>query len=223
MLIHHFPEARPIKKVIVCIDRDGTLINDDKYYLGRDEEWRTKVEILPGVVEGLAIINGIAGAEVYMITNQSGVAIADFPLLTIDRAHEVCRYVLARLRAAGGDIAGYFLCPHVSPLYARMKPTVKFDGELACECHCLKPRLGMVLDALKAANVTEDSADVFVVGDRLSDVQTALNINGTGILIPFVNEPGEEEKVRALTDQSGIFIADNLVEAAEFIRSRQKG
>ena len=79
----------------------------------------------------------------------------------------------------------------------------------------------MVLDVLKAENITEANGDIYVVGDRLSDVQTALNINGTGILIPFENEPGEVEKVRVLEYHSRIFIAKDLVEAAEFIRSRQ--
>ena len=46
-----------MKKTIVCIDRDGTLINDEKFYLGRDDDWQTKVAILPGVIDGLAIIN----------------------------------------------------------------------------------------------------------------------------------------------------------------------
>lgn len=211
-----------MKKVMVCIDRDGTLINDDKYFLGREEDWRERVKILPGVVEGLAIINGIKGASVYMITNQAGVAIADYPRLTLARAHEVCRYVIEELREQGGEIAGYFLCPHASTDYVKRKPGVNFEAELVQECNCLKPRLGMVFDALQAENISEDGADIYVIGDRQSDVHTALNINGIGILIPFVNEPGEEEKVREIEKQNRVFIARDLVEAAEFIRARHR-
>lgn len=50
---------------------------------------------------------------------------------------------------------------------------------------------------------------------------TALNINGFGILIPFDNEPGEEEKVKRLDDQRRIYIARNMIEAAEFISTRE--
>ncbi len=210
-----------MKKAIVCIDRDGTLINDKKFFLGKEEGWQTKVEILPGVSEGLAIINEISAAAVYMITNQAGVAIADYPLLTFDRAHEVCRYVIKRLEEEGGKFSGYFLCPHASNAYAQRKPEVNFHPELVHDCHCLKPGLGMVIDVLRAEDVALDETDIYVIGDRLSDVQTALNINGTGILIPFVNEPDEVEKVRNLENQSRIFIAKDLVEAAEFIRARQ--
>jgi histidinol-phosphate phosphatase family protein len=216
-------EVFPVKKTVVCIDRDGTLINDEKFFLGREEGWQAKVDILPGVVEGLAIINAVSGAAVYMITNQAGVAIADYPLLTFDRAHEVCRYVIDRLEDEGAKIAGYFLCPHASHAYVQRKTGVSFHAELVHDCHCLKPGLGMVIDALRAEDVALDETDIYVIGDRLSDVQTALNINGTGILIPFANEPGEAEKVRGLKDQSRIFIAQDLVEAAGFIRARQNG
>ncbi|MEN8135933.1 MAG: HAD hydrolase-like protein [Thermodesulfobacteriota bacterium] len=180
------------------------------------------MDILPAVLEGLAMINGLGGAAVYMITNQAGVAIADYPLLTFDRAHEVCRYVISRLEEAGGRFAGYFLCPHASHAYVERKPGVNFHEELVHDCHCLKPGLGMVIDALRAEDAALDETDIYVIGDRLSDVQTALNINGTGILIPFANEPCEVVKVGNLADQSRIFIAKDLSEAADFIRVRQK-
>ena len=81
--------------------------------------------------------------------------------------------------------------------------------------------LGMVFDALAAENITADSANIYVIGDRASDLLTALNINGFGILIPFKNEPGEEEKVRELDDQRHIYIARNMIDAAEFISKRE--
>src|SRR5512143_1065114 len=101
-------------KTLICIDRDGTLIYDEKehLYLGRDNSWKAKVKILPYVTEGMRVLKAIPDAAVYMITNQPGVAITDFPLLTLERAHEVCRYVLEKIKDIGGRIDGYFLCPH---------------------------------------------------------------------------------------------------------------
>jgi D-glycero-D-manno-heptose 1,7-bisphosphate phosphatase len=215
-------EEELMRKVIICIDRDGTLINDEKFYLGKEEGWQEQVEILPEVISGLKKLNDISSSAIYMITNQAGVAIADYPLLNIDRAHEVCLYVLDRLRELGGDIAGHFLCPHATPAYVERKRGVNFHDDLVHECHCLKPGLGMVFDALRSEDVSLDEADIYVIGDRLSDVKTALNINGTGILIPFVNEPGESEKVMEMDDHSRIFIARDLLEAAEYIWSRHR-
>ncbi|MFC1869186.1 HAD hydrolase-like protein [Thermodesulfobacteriota bacterium] len=86
----------------------------------------------------------------------------------------------------------------------------------------MKPALEMVFNALKAENITPDNADVYVIGDRASDVQTALNIDGIGILVPFENEPDEDKKALKLNDQAPVHIAVNMLKAAEFIFERVK-
>lgn len=54
-----------MKKTLICIDRDGTLIHDTRehLFLGRNNDWQGQVGILPHVVEGLRLLNTIAGAE----------------------------------------------------------------------------------------------------------------------------------------------------------------
>jgi D-glycero-D-manno-heptose 1,7-bisphosphate phosphatase len=211
-----------MKRTIICIDRDGTLIHDEKdhLYLGRDNEWKSKVKMLPHVIDGLRMLRSIPDSALYMITNQPGVAIKDLPLLTEERAHEVCRYVVALINSMGGHIDGYFLCPHATPGYEAKLVGVNFDEKLVHDCNCFKPRLSMVFDVLKAENITPENALVYVIGDRETDVQTALNIGGVGILIPFANEPKEYEKVKKLKDQSHIYIAKNFFDAAAFIVER---
>lgn len=210
-----------MKKTVICIDRDGTLIYDSKdhLFLGQDNDWQQRVEVLPMVVEGLRLLNTLPGAGIYMITNQPGVAIDDFPLLTEERAHEVCRYVVDLLKSIEAPLNGYFLCPHATPEYASQKPHMNFHSHLVHDCQCLKPALGMVFNALKTEGITPENASLYVIGDRASDVQTALNIGGTGILIPFANEPKEEDKVRILEGQGHIHIAKNMLAAAEFVLS----
>lgn len=210
-------------RTLICIDRDGTLIYDGKkhLYLGRDDEWQSKVRILPHVINGIRALNKIPDSAVYMITNQPGVAITDFPLLSAERAHEVCKYVIDEIKNAGGRIDGHFLCPHADRVYVKNHREYHFDEELVCDCDCIKPGLGMVFNALRSEGVTRENAKVFVVGDRASDVKTALNIGGIGILIPFENQPGEHETVRRLSDESRIYIARNLTDAAKYIAGHQ--
>lgn len=206
-------------KTLICIDRDGTLIHDEKehLYLGRDNEWMSKVRILPHVIEGIKVLNRIPNSAVYMITNQPGVAISDFPLLTVERSHEVCKHVIDEIKNMGGNIDGYFLCPHADEEYMKKHTKYRFDKNLVCNCDCIKPGLGMVFDALRAEGITRENVNLFVIGDRATDVQTALNIGGTGILIPFEHQPGEGDKVKKISDQPSIFIARNLIDAADFI------
>ena len=40
--------------------------------------------------------------------------------------------------------------------------------------------------------------------------------------MPFENEPGEDEKVKKLEDQTHIYIARDLLNAAELIVTREK-
>lgn len=204
-----------MKKTLVLIDRDGVLVYDKKYYLGSQRDWKKKVRILPGVVKGLKLLNSIPDVSIYMITNQSGVAIKDFPLLTVKRAKEVCQYIINLIRKKGGRLDDYFICPHVSPDYVKRKNEFKFDKKRVCNCVCIKPRLGMVFDALRKEGLTAKKVNLFVVGDRASDVQTALNVKGTGILVPFVNEPGQISKVKKLKGKK--YVAKDFLKAAEYI------
>jgi len=206
-------------KTLICIDRDGTLIYDEKehLYLGRDNGWKAKVKLLPYVVEGMRRLKAIPDAAVYMITNQPGVAITDFPLLTLERADEVCRYILEKIKDIGGRIDGYFLCPHANQAYVKKYTQYHFDERLVCECSCIKPDLGMIFDALRSEGVTPGSVSIYMIGDRATDVRTALNMGGTGILVPFENQQGEDQEVNKIKDQSRVYIAKNLLDAAEFI------
>ena len=210
-------------KTLICIDRDGTLIHDtrDHLFLGKDDGWRSQVRILPLVIEGLKRFNALPSSAIYMITNQPGVAVRDYPHLTEARAHEVCSHVIEAIRSCGVIMDGYFLCPHANPAYVKKHPRLTFDSNLVHDCHCMKPSPGMVYEALRANHSTLENVHLYVIGDRATDVETALSAGGTGILIPFVNEPGEREKVSALAMPNRTFIADNMEEAAEFIADRE--
>jgi histidinol-phosphate phosphatase family protein len=210
-----------MKKILVCVDRDGTLIYDDKYHLGKTDDWKSKIKILPTVIEGLRLLRTLPDVTIYIITNQPGVAIRGFSLLTLNRAHEVNRYILAEIAKMGEQIDGYFLCPHANLQYVKKKTDYHFDEKLVCDCECEKPKSGMVFDALKSEGLTREEAILYVIGDRSSNVETALNVNGTGILIPFENEPKHFEKIKKL-DQTNVYIARNFLEAAQLIVDQNK-
>ena len=210
------------KKILICIDRDGVLTYDKKYHLGHTNRWRSRVKILPTVVEGLKVLNSIPNVAIYMISNQPGVAIKDFRLLTLERAHTVAKHIVERLHKRGGHLHGYFICPHASPAYTRKRSQYKFHKRFVCRCACIKPRLGMIFMALRSEGLTRENTRVFVIGDRATDIKTALNIKGIGVLVPFVNEPGQVEKVKKMKPQSRIHIAKDFLDAAKYIKRRSK-
>ena len=209
-------------KVLVLIDRDGVLIYDDKYHLGSTNDWKEKVKVLPKVVDGLKLLDTLPDVGIYALTNQPGVVVKEFPKLTLERAKEVCGYVIDKINGMGGNIKDCFLCPHASLEYAKKRgDKYTFDKDLVHECNCFKPNLDMVFKALESEGVGIKDANIYVIGDRVTDIKTAINASGFGILVPFENEPGQEEEVKKLGNKD-IHIAKDFLEAAKFIVDREK-
>ena len=209
------------KKTLILVDRDGTLIYDNKYYLGKQRDWKKKIKFLKNIIPGLKKLNKIPNSSIYIITHQPGVAVKSFSLLTEERAEEVMHEILSKIKRKNIKLSGYFVCPHASPAYVRRKKGFKFNKKLVCNCSCIKPGPGMVNWALKEEDLKKSQVNLYVIGDRLSDVQTALNSSGFGIIVPFVNEADQEGKVRELNTRNK-YIAKDFLDAAKFIAKREK-
>jgi len=215
--------AKKKKNILICTDRDGVLIYDRKYYLGKTHDWKKKIKILPSVVEGMKLLHKkIPNAKIFMVTHQPGVAVREFKLLTEERAHKVCEEVLHRFSKKGVPFHGYFMCPFADSSYIHRKDLFKFHKKYVCECTCVKPNIGMILMALRGADFEWKDTDIYMMGDRASDVRMGLKAKGTGILVPFGNEPGQIEKVQKMKEKKRIFIADNFLDAAKYIIKKAK-
>ena len=203
-------------KTLVLLDRDGTLIYDNKCNLGSQSDWKKKVKILPGVVKGIKEIRKIEDVKIYMITNQPGVAVKEFKLLTVKKANDVCKYIMSKLKREGAGLNGYFVCTHASKEYAKSHLEYNFDKKKLDKCNCMKPKPGMAIKALKKSGFKKPK--IYVVGDRASDVKTALNVKGVGILVPYKNEPKEKTRARKLKK----VVKKSFLEAAKFIKNENR-
>jgi HAD superfamily hydrolase (TIGR01662 family) len=209
------------KEVYIFIDRDGTLIYDNKFYLGRTEDWKSYIRFLPGISEAIKFLRKIPHSKIYMITNQTGVAIKDFPKLNKARANEVCKHILDLLATKGAKLDGYFLCFHASPAYKKKHPEFSFDNKKVCNCDCIKPHKGMILKALAKEKLKIGEEKIYTIGDRASDVLTGIKAKGFGILVPFKNEPDEPKKFKKIKSRKK-HLSQNLEEAAHFILKKEK-
>jgi len=208
------------KNILVCIDRDGTLDYDMRYHLGHQRNWKSKVHLLDNVVKGLRRLRQIKGVKIYLVTNQTGVAIKDFKLLTLDKAHEVCRFVMDRLENGGAKLDGYELCGKASVAYTRKRSQYKFHKNLVGNFYCFKPNPGMVYSAMKKEGWKKSNTNIYVIGDRLGDVKTGLNAKGYGILVPFPNRAEEPEKVKKLKSKKA-YVAKDFLDAVNFIIKKE--
>jgi D-glycero-D-manno-heptose 1,7-bisphosphate phosphatase len=146
--VHAAPEPAPQKPArgMVLVDRDGTLIRNVPFL--HDP---SRVELLPGVTEGLAALQN-AGFRLAIVTNQQGIGLGYFG---VDEFIAVNQRLLALLGGAGIRIWRIYFCPH----------------SLADDCSCRKPRAGMIERAIREAGVAAQHC--FVVGDTAADIQAA--------------------------------------------------
>jgi len=211
----------PQKKTLIFADRDGTITKDENYYLGSNENWKEQIEFLPGVVEGIRLLNQISNHYFFIVTNQSGVALRGgrFDLLTEERMHEVNKYIIEKLNEKELTINGYFACPFVDNKYVEkaQKKGRELNSEYISDSHPdLKPKPGMINNALKSLNLQKEDCLIFMIGDRASDVETGINAGGIGILIESskTKELGDKEKVEKMKNT---FVARDFLHATDYI------
>ena len=210
------------KKVLICLDRDGILVYDDSYHLGSQKNWRSLVKILPNVVSGLKLLKKkLPNAKIYFVTNQPGVAIKEFPLLTRKRAYEVCKYILKLFEKKGFKFDGYEFCGYAPPSYVKKKKgKFTFDKKFVGNFSCWKPKPGMANNILKKEDLKKVDIRFYIVGDRASDIEMAKHFNGWGILVPFKNRPDEPSKTKKLKTKKK-YISKNFVDAMKFIIKKE--
>ena len=147
-----------VRKKILFIDRDGTLILEPP---DQQIDAFEKLEFLPGVIAALIELKA-AGYTLVMVTNQDGLGTASFPEDTFWPTHRLMMQVLESQGCA-------FAAVHIDRHFAH-------DGAFT-----RKPSIGMVLEYLKAGDL--DLQRSYVIGDRLSDLQLAQNMGINGLRV----------------------------------------
>ncbi len=159
----------------IFLDRDGTL-NPDPGYISNPDQY----ELFPGTVEALkALVD--AGFKLVLVTNQSGIARGLITPNQLEAIHEK----LKRLLYEGGvELLAIYYCPHHPDFPSADKQK---------ECLCRKPAPGLVKLAIEQHKI--DAQRSFVIGDRDSDLQMAINAGITPIFIGEELPEGYEQVV----------------------------
>jgi imidazoleglycerol-phosphate dehydratase/histidinol-phosphatase len=148
------------------LDRDGTLNEETP-----DEQIDSleKVRLMPAVIPALLALKS-AGFAFVMVTNQDGLSTPTFPQERFDLAH---RFILELFASQGIEFEAVCICPHF----------------LREGCDCRKPRTGMVREFLAAHAI--DKLRSFMIGDRDTDMEFAVNLGVQGLKIRLDGEPHE--------------------------------
>ena len=157
-------------KKILFIDRDGTLIKEAPPTYQLDDF--SKLEFYPGMFFYLRKIVEELDYELVMVTNQDGLGTASFPEATFWPLHNL---VMKSLENENIHFA-----------------EVVIDRTLPAEnAPTRKPATGLLTQYLN--NPAYDLPNSFVIGDRITDMQLAKNLNCKGLWLNTDSTLGSEE------------------------------
>ncbi|GAB3896200.1 bifunctional histidinol-phosphatase/imidazoleglycerol-phosphate dehydratase HisB [Spirosoma agri] len=143
---------------ILFIDRDGTLIVEPQP--DQQVDSLAKLDYIPKVISAMRNIAEETDYELVMVTNQDGLGTVSFPEETFWPAHNKMMATFA-----GENIS--FAAVHIDRHFPRDNSTTR------------KPGTGMLTQYFSDAY---DLANSYVIGDRLTDVQLAVNLGAKAIL-----------------------------------------
>lgn len=147
------------EKPIIILDRDGVINYDSDQYVKTLDEWQP----IPGSIKSIAALSK-AGFQIYIATNQSGIARGYYTLETLELMHQKMIHLV---EAEGGKIAGIQYCPH-GP-----------DDN----CTCRKPKSGM-LEAIEAELGADfHSVPAIMVGDSKRDLEAGVARGCKAVLV----------------------------------------
>lgn len=179
---------------VLFIDRDGTLIKEPA-----DEQIDTieKLDFLPHVFSALHRIAAMDYVAV-MVSNQDGLGTPGFPETDFWPVHKLIRRALA----AEGF---HFKAEHIDPTFpADQAPT-------------RKPGTAMLTEYMQGGY---DLAHSYVIGDRATDVQLAVNLGCKAILL---QNPEEAEKMLTPAQRGALaFATEDWLAVAEYLRRTER-
>ena len=178
---------------LLILDRDGVINKDSDNFVKSADEWQP----IAGSIEAIARLSQ-AGFRVAIATNQSGLGRGLFQQADLDAMHEKMR---ALVKAAGGEIAGIFFCPHTPDDH----------------CDCRKPRAGLI-DTIEQT-LGESAEGCYTVGDSIRDLEAGL-LKGC---IPLLVKTGKGERSLTKLAESpmpalnNLTVFNDLADASRFI------
>ena len=172
------------KQPAIFIDRDG-VINVDHGYVAKVDDFH----FIAGVIDACKQLKE-KGYLLVVITNQSGIARGYY---SEQQFNQLTQWMDWSFANEGVELDGIYYCPHHYE-YGM--------GEYKVDCHCRKPKPGLILSAAKELKI--DLSRSMLVGDSISDIQAGIS---AGLKGNYLVKTGKD-----ITDD-GLKIADAVFES----------
>ncbi len=165
-----------MKKKLLIVDRDGTLIAEPPEDFQVDS--LDKLVMIEGAVDALCQIQARGEYKIIMVTNQDGLGTESFPEEDFWPPHN---RMMEILEDAGIQISDVYI--------DRSFPEDNSPTR--------KPRTGLLSSYINSPDY--DLANSWVIGDRITDLQLAVNLGSKGILLSGSSLPIQKEDMAKIT------------------------
>ena len=182
---------------VVFLDRDGVINEDSPDYIKSWVEFR----FISGSLAALKLLK-TNGFETIVITNQSAV---NRGLIAEPMLRDMHDRMRQRVEKAGGCITDILYCPH--------RPD---EG-----CACRKPKPGLIYQA--QGRYTIDLKKSWMVGDSVKDMACARNAGCGGTILVRTGNGRSSERILLEKETPPDHIADNLLDAVNWILEKTAG
>jgi D-glycero-D-manno-heptose 1,7-bisphosphate phosphatase len=145
-----------LKKKAAFLDRDGTIVEDQKY-----KNDHNKIKILKDAIKALLILKRLK-FKLIIVTNQSGIAKKITTRNKVDTFNKRLKEILKKQKII---ISKIYVCPHS-------------ESE---RCKCRKPKSKFAFLAKKRFNLNLKNS--IVIGDKISDKLFGKKYNIKGYLL----------------------------------------
>ncbi|AVR46197.1 bifunctional histidinol-phosphatase/imidazoleglycerol-phosphate dehydratase [Christiangramia fulva] len=187
---------------ILFVDRDGTLIHEPEDYQIDNLE---KLQFYPGAIAYLPKIAAELGYEIVMVTNQDGLGTDSFP--------EEDFWPIENFIEKTFENEGF---KFLDVLIDRTFPEDNSPDR--------KPKIGMLKKKNYLDNSEYDLKNSYMIGDRMTDMEFAVNFGGKGIFIDNHKELGKNEVEKDLSEVEKHIVlkTDSWKEIYEFLKMESR-
>lgn len=183
-LIRYVQEKAKRKKLLLGIDRDGTLI-ENVPFLGKEKLWEKQIMLKKDVTDLISYIQTKCDTVKVVISNQQGVARGYFGTETVEKVNMHIDELLKKERI---KIDSWQYCPDVDSNYAASMKEVKFHHGFIKQKTKRKPSSDMLINALQELRMSINDFDkVIIIGDSADDALLAKNVGAA-----YIDVTGED-------------------------------
>lgn len=177
-IIDYIQQKIPSKRLLVILDRDGTLITNDGFF-GGEANWRAKLSLNTPVVSFLSYLQTKYKTTKIVVSNQSGVARG---LFDEKRVEEINDAINDALKKQGITIHSWQYCPDVDTRFAQAHLEIQWKKQYVKATTKRKPAPTMVTQALnQLGKKIGDFDTVIMLGNSDDDRGLALALNARWI------------------------------------------